>query len=248
MKTGELTASFVLCDFHTHLLPEMDDGSRSCDESREMLRIMREQGVKRVVLTPHYYAWREYPADFIERRTRAVQKLKTVLTPNDPILHIGAEVAYFPGIGNSEEIEKLCIAGTDCLLLEMPFDRWSEEQYEDVEALIRRGLTVVIAHIERYSEGKKRKNRNRLRAMGAYLQCNAGFFLSRATFRQARKWLTRGEVSFIGSDCHRSDTRTPNLGRVRKLSLNPKEYEQATSLFVRTEQLLGKAKSMDDMI
>ncbi|MGN1207587.1 MAG: CpsB/CapC family capsule biosynthesis tyrosine phosphatase, partial [Eubacteriales bacterium] len=223
LNTGELTTSFVLCDFHTHLLPEMDDGSRSCDESREMLRIMREQGLKRVVLTPHYYAWREYPASFIERRTKAVQMLKTVLSPDDPVLHIGAEVAYFPGIGHSNEIEKLCIEGTDCLLLEMPFEKWHEEPYEDIEALIRRGLTVVIAHIERYPEGKKRKIRNRLRAMGAYLQCNAGFLLSRATFRQARKWVARGEVSLIGSDCHRGDTRTPNLGRLRKLPLKPKE-------------------------
>lgn len=248
MKTGEQTEPFVLCDFHTHLLPEMDDGSRSCDESREMLRIMREQGVQRVILTPHYYAWREYPEAFLERRTKAVQKLKTVLSSDDPILHIGAEVAYFPGIGHSDEIEKLCIGGTDCLLLEMPFEKWREEQYEDIETLIRRGLTVVIAHIERYPEGKKRKIRNRLRALGAYLQCNAGFFLSGATFRHARKWLARGEVSFIGSDCHRSDTRTPNLGRIRQLSLNPKEYAQAADLFRQTERLLCNAKSIDDIV
>ena len=248
MKTSEQTVSFILCDFHTHLLPEIDDGSRSCDESREMLRIMREQGVKRVVLTPHYYAWREYPTAFLERRTSAVQKLKTVLSPDDPILHIGAEVAYFPGIGHSDEIEKLCIGGTDCLLLEMPFEKWHEEQFEDIETLIRRGLTVVIAHIERYPEGKKRKIRNRLSALGAHLQCNAGFFLSRATIRHARKWLTGGEISFIGSDCYYSDTRTPNLGRMRQLSLNPKEYEQAADLFRQTEQLLCNAKSIDDIV
>lgn len=248
MKTGEQTESFVLCDFHTHLLPETDDGSRSCDESREMLRIMREQGVQRVILTPHYYAWREYPEAFLERRTKAVQKLKTVLSSDDPILHIGAEVAYFPGIGHSDEIEKLCIGGTDCLLLEMPFEKWHEEQFEDIETLIRRGLTVVIAHIERYPEGKKRKIRNRLRALGAHLQCNAGFFLSGATFRHARKWLAHGEISFIGSDCHRSDTRTPNLGELWHLSLKPKERERVSHLFRQTERLLCNAKTIDDIV
>lgn len=248
MKTDEKMESLVLCDFHTHLLPEIDDGSRSCDESREMLRIMREQGVRRAVLTPHYYAWREYPEAFLERRTNAVQMLKTVLSPDDPVLHIGAEVAYFPGIGHSDEIEKLCILGTDCLLLEMPFEIWHEEPFEDIEMLIRRGLTVVIAHIERYSEGKKRKIRNRLIALGAYLQCNAGFFLSRATVRSARKWLAHGEISFIGSDCHRSDTRTPNLGRMRQLSLKPKEHAQAADLFRQTERLLCNAKSIEDIV
>ena len=57
-----------MVDFHTHILPKMDDGSRSSEESVAMLRMLAEQGIKRVVLTPHYYPEAESPEDCLRRR------------------------------------------------------------------------------------------------------------------------------------------------------------------------------------
>ena len=45
-----------MIDFHTHILPLMDDGSKSIEESIKMLKMLSAQGVKRIVATPHFYA------------------------------------------------------------------------------------------------------------------------------------------------------------------------------------------------
>lgn len=76
----------------------------------------------------------------------------------DQKLHLAAEVYYFQGIGSAGMIPKLCVEGTQTLLLEMPFAQWDSAVYADVEKLVQRQkLKVVIAHIERYYEFQKKK-------------------------------------------------------------------------------------------
>ena len=65
-----------MLDFHTHLLPGIDDGSQSVDESIQMLECMQMQGVEQVVATPHFYANHESVEDFLARRNAALQSLK----------------------------------------------------------------------------------------------------------------------------------------------------------------------------
>ena len=65
----------MIADFHSHVLPGMDDGSRSTEESLEILKRMQEQGIAAVVATPHFYASRHFPEEFLERRERAKQKI-----------------------------------------------------------------------------------------------------------------------------------------------------------------------------
>ena len=57
-----------MIDFHTHILPKMDDGSKSTEESIAMLKMQAEQGIRWVVATPHFYAEPESPQDFLQRR------------------------------------------------------------------------------------------------------------------------------------------------------------------------------------
>ena len=65
-----------LTDFHTHILPDFDDGSRSEEESLAMLRQEWQDGVRRVVLTPHFYPWRDTPERFLEQRAHAMERLQ----------------------------------------------------------------------------------------------------------------------------------------------------------------------------
>ena len=67
MIYGE-TDKISLFDTHTHILPEMDDGSSSVKESIAMLNCLKEQGVSAVALTPHFYPGRESPEEFLRRR------------------------------------------------------------------------------------------------------------------------------------------------------------------------------------
>ena len=113
-------------DFHTHILPGIDDGSRNVEMSLRMLAAQREQQVDEIVATPHFYAQKDSVEEFLLRRQCSYEKLKTKMaeTNLDQKLHLAAEVYYFQGIGSAGMIPKLCVEGTQTLLLEMPFAQW----------------------------------------------------------------------------------------------------------------------------
>ena len=202
-----------MMDFHSHILPEMDDGSRSPEMSRDMLEMMTEQKIDAVIATPHFYADNEAPEEFLRRRAEAVKRLGAILRPGMPRVLLGAEVAFFTGISRSPQIESLCVLGTKILLVEMPFDRWSEPVISELFMLrSRRGLIPVVAHIERYMEDQPRGIENRLTEQGILLQSNAAAFLERRSARHALRMFQRKQVLLLGSDAHNTTTRAPNLG------------------------------------
>lgn len=113
-----------MIDFHSHILPAMDDGSRNIEESLQMLRMLQEQGVERVIATPHFYADENPPDVFLRRRADAWEHLRAHLTQGLPHVLLGAEVHYFQGISRTAQVRQLCIQDTGVLLLEMPFSGW----------------------------------------------------------------------------------------------------------------------------
>ena len=142
-----------------------------------------------------------------------------------PRILVGAEVYYFPGIGKAEAIPKLCIEGTKTLLLEMPFEQWKEENLRDVRALITKmGLTIVLAHIERYVEFQRDRGIwDRILELPLYTQINTGSFLRRdgIFFKDKKKkfcrdWLRDHPDTLLGSDCHNMEDRRPNLAAGRE--------------------------------
>ena len=64
-----------LIDFHTHILPRIDDGSGSSQESLELLAHEKEQGVDRIVFSPHFYAGKDSVENFLDRREKSYQRL-----------------------------------------------------------------------------------------------------------------------------------------------------------------------------
>ena len=200
-----------MIDFHTHILPGMDDGCKSVAESLWMLRQEQQQGVDTVVLTPHYYPWENSPEEFLVRRSRAWEALKKQLPEDSPRLLLGAEVHYFEGIGSAPQLKMLRISGTDLLLLEMPFARWTQRMVEDLlECASTPNIQVVLAHGERYFSLQPKAIWPRLRGSGIWMQANVSFFSSWKTRYQAMRMLQRGEIQFLGSDCHRQHWRAPN--------------------------------------
>ena len=105
----------VVVDFHTHILPVIDDGSQSISESVTLLRMQMHQGVRAVVATPHFYADQNSPEAFLEKRNRVWRQLAPYLWPELPKVYLGAEVQYFEGIASVEEISLLKIEGSDLL-------------------------------------------------------------------------------------------------------------------------------------
>lgn len=200
-----------MIDIHSHVLPGIDDGSKSVEESLAMLRVFAQQKIGCVVATPHFYAMENSPERFIGQRKAAMDRLQAVWQPGLPELRLGAEVLFFEGISHMEEIDALCLGGV--LLLEMPFCPWTDHMVSEVAALRdRRGLTVVLAHIERYLRWQPKELWDELLGMGLLMQCNASFFLDWRTKWKARRMLAEGRIHLLGSDAHNMTSRPPRLG------------------------------------
>ena len=88
----------TVIDFHSHILPGVDDGSKNLEQSLAMLQMEAAQGIKRVVATPHFYAQHDKPEKFLRKREEAQRQLRQLISENPglPELSIGAEVYYFP--------------------------------------------------------------------------------------------------------------------------------------------------------
>ncbi len=202
-----------MIDWHSHVLPQMDDGSHSLEESVELLSMLSDQGVNTVIATPHFYANDESVSKFLERRRESYEKLCSALSDELPRVILGAEVSYYSGISRLEGLGELCIEGTQLLLLEMPFTKWTEHTVREVTEIASRGdITVILAHIERYIDMVGEEVFDDLRSYGVLMQVNSGFFNRSATKRRALKLLARGGIQVIGSDTHNVSFRPPTLG------------------------------------
>lgn len=205
----------LVTDFHTHILPGIDDGSSSVEESVEMLRKEAAQGIRQVVLTPHFYPHRDSFQDFLEHRERAYAALQeaTEGMPDIPQMYLGAEVYFYSGMSHTEQLRQLAIRGTDSILIEMPGAPWSESVYQELENVYRRqGLRPIIAHIDRYIRPFRTYGiPQKLAELPVLVQANSSFFLERRSRGLALKLLKRDQIHLLGSDCHGLQHRVPNL-------------------------------------
>ena len=212
----------MLTDFHSHVLPDMDDGSADVTMSLEMLTRESTQGIARVVATPHFYARYEDPQQFLHRRDQAEQKLRDAMAehPDMPELLVGAEVHYFRGIAESEILPQLTIRGTTSILVELPSGRWDDAICRDLTDIWeKRGLTPIVAHIDRYIRPFRTYGIPKLlQQLPVLVQANAEFFLDRATAGMALKLLKADQIQLLGSDCHNLTDRKPELAEaVRRI-------------------------------
>lgn len=205
-----------LYDFHSHILPGMDDGYDCAESAIEALKISYDQGVRHMVATPHYYS-DESVDSFLERRQRAMDTLQAAMDKDGgpfPEICLGAEVAYYPNICFSEELQKLCIGKSNYLLLEPPFRMWGIEVLRDVQSICNAGEIVpILAHIERYIPIQNKRIAQQMLALELRLQMNAEFILERKTRRFAKRMLKENPAFLLGSDCHNLTDRTPQLGQ-----------------------------------
>ena len=205
-----------MIDFHSHVLPGVDDGSPDVETSLAMLRKEAEQGVKTVVATPHFYADEDSPDAFLTRRQEALQKLQEAAEPGLPEILPGAEVAFFRGMSHCEAMWDLRIADTSCILIEMPEMPWAPQVMDEIEKLANRlNLTPILAHIDRYLPRiGTRKFLDRLLELPVLLQVNTSFFLDKKVGKKALRLLQDGLFHFIGTDCHNLQDRQPDMGKV----------------------------------
>lgn len=203
-----------LIDIHSHILPEIDDGAKDIEESVELLKLMKAQGITSVIATPHFVASEHNLQEFISSITEAKQELDTVAKELDlPSIYLGSEVYYFAGIGNSKAISYLCLNNSKYLLLELPFCNIDKYILNDITNLyFKFNIIPIIAHIERYHKLKGFKKLLKLVESDVCVaQLNAASVLLPTFKRVSYKLIKKGYISFIATDTHSLDRRPPRL-------------------------------------
>ena len=208
-----------MIDFHSHILPGMDDGASSPEESVAMLEMSAGQGVNHIFATSHFYPYEEDPSSFLRRRREACRELLAFSEGRDrstplPEIHLGAEVYYFPGISTCEDIVPLALGETKLLLVEPPMIPFSSSMLDEIEEIgPNLGLIPVIAHLDRYCRFLRDNTLfDLLSERRVLIQVNASFFLHRDSRRLAMEMLEKSRFQILGSDCHNTTTRAPNIG------------------------------------
>lgn len=205
-----------MIDFHTHVLPGIDDGSPNTDMSIQMMKQEFKQGVEKVVFTPHFYAHKQSVDHFLSKREKSLWKLEEALEYEEeevPDYLVGAEVFYFPGMGKAEVLPELCIGGSDTILIEMPFTQWDADIVADIHRVInRQRMNVILAHVERYVPFQKDfRYWDEIMEMPVVCQMNYAPFLHWKGRRFPVKFLKEGNEVIFGTDCHNMSTRAPEL-------------------------------------
>jgi len=234
-----------MTDLHTHILPGMDDGAKNVEMSLAMLRAERDQGIDAVALTPHFYREIETPSDFLKRREEAFNLLRRKLDelPAEerdkmPRLSLGAEVAWVPNMAKWDRLDRFCYEGTEFLLVEPPFSPWSGQFLRELCDLIGRGITPVIAHIDRYIDVQKKALLRELYELHLPTQISAEMFLRFSTRGKMLRCLNSGVAQLLISDCHNTSTRPPNLRAAMDVIRKSRMGEFADELFRKTDELL----------
>lgn len=232
-----------MIDFHSHVLPGIDDGSRDAEETLQLLHMEYQQGVRTLIATPHFYGTQDLPGHFLERRAAALKKTEEMISndPEVPRLLVGAEVYYFPGIGRAKMLPQLCIQGTRVLLLEMPFCQWTHEMAKEVEGILKeRGLIVMLAHVDRYYGFQKNRDAwRRIMELPLYTQLNGEAFLRWKTRRFALNHVSAYRPTVLGSDCHNTVSRPPNLQAARMVIGRKLGQDTLDKIDILGKQLLG---------
>ena len=233
----------MIADMHTHILPKVDDGSPDVDTSVRMLDAMYEQGVRRVVATPHFYANHDSPQRFLDRRAAAAEKLKAVWKWPDMQLRIGAEVHYFDGISDCEALKDMAIEGTNLILVEMQSAPWSERCFDELLGIRQKqGLIPVIAHLDRYITPLRQFGiPQRLAQLPVLVQINTESLLQRWSRGMVLRLLREGQVHMLGSDCHSMGSRKPNLAAGWKVLCDKGDPRALQSLTDLEETIWSKS-------
>ncbi len=216
----------MIIDFHSHILPGADHGSKNLETSICQLTAAKQHGIDIVVATPHFYANMENVSEFLSRREAAFNELLPSLSPELPQVLLGSEVLLFAGMENMEELDKLTLQGTNCLLLEMPYNDWDNQIISSLGRICSTGnYTVVLAHIDRYSN----KQLNMLEDMDLYYQINVSSLCKLFTRIRLKRYTDSGKVLALGSDIHGTSAKPyVHFGRVsRKM---PKLYRDSMTL------------------
>lgn len=238
-------------DIHCHILPGVDDGSQTPEETKAMLQKAWDEGIQIMVATPHYNKQRgKNDIELIKKQLLLTRKLAKEVNPKMQIC-LGMEIYYGEDVPELlKEGRVVSIRKSRYILVE--FSPGDEFQYilNAVRKLQMSGHTVIIAHIERYNCLRKDiSNVEYLREMGAYLQVNTGSITGsygRSVKKFLREVLKAHLVQLVGTDAHGSERRTPKMQEAYKEVVKRCGEEYADQIFGQNAKKVLRNEEIDE--
>ena len=209
----------MIVDMHCHVLPGVDDGPETVEDSMLVLREAARQNVTTMIVTPHFHParYQVYASQIVDGIQCLEEKIQQAGLPIR--LLTGQECYYYSDLIRLLDAgEVLTMAGTRYVLTEFDPNVIFLGLRSAVRDLTSHGYYPIIAHYERYRCLKDDKERlMQLRYDGAMLQMNFDTLLAKDGFFHKNPWrrlLSEGYVDFLGSDTHGMDFRPPHIDRV----------------------------------
>ena len=238
-------------DIHCHILPGVDDGYQTPEETKAMLQKAWDEGIQIMVATPHYHKQRgKNDIELIKKQLLLTRKLAKEVNPKMQIC-LGMEIYYGEDVPELlKEGRVVSIRKSRYILVE--FSPGDEFQYilNAVRKLQMSGHTVIIAHIERYNCLRKDiSNVEYLREMGAYLQVNTGSITGsygRSVKKFLREVLKAHLVQLVGTDAHGSERRTPKMQEAYKEVVKRCGEEYADQIFGQNAKKVLRNEEIDE--
>ena len=238
-------------DIHCHILPGVDDGSQTPEETKAMLQKAWDEGIQIMVATPHYHKQRgKNDIELIKKQLLLTRKLAKEVHPKMQIC-LGMEIYYGEDVPELlKEGRVVSIRKSRYILVE--FSPGDEFQYilNAVRKLQMSGHTVIIAHIERYNCLRKDiSNVEYLREMGAYLQVNTGSITGSygsSVKKFLREVLKAHLVQLVGTDAHGSERRTPKMQEAYKEVVKRCGEEYADQIFGQNAKKVLRNEEIDE--
>lgn len=221
-----------MIDFHSHILPGIDDGSRSIEQTIRMLKEAKEAGFTKIISTSHYIEG-YYESDEAER-TELLNEVQKNISGIE--LYLGNEIYITNNMINLIQNKKAStINNSKYVLFEFPLSAKSMNDKEVVYRLIENGFIPIIAHPERYSYVQDNPEYiEELAEMGALFQANYGSIIGmygKKAEKTLKKLLKNDLIRFFGTDSHRIDqvyTKMPKILKKLHKFLSDEEIEEFT--------------------
>ena len=204
-------------DMHSHILPAMDDGSKSMEMTLAMLRIAEKEGIGTIYATSHCMPGKGHPT--LKKVEERIQQVSEAAWDEgiDIELKKGTEYYYIEEMLEwLEEGKVITLGDSQCILVE--FEPIAEKTYirNAVREILGFNYRPVIAHVERYPSlmEKNFSTMSEMKEMGALIQVNCDSVINANnwnTKRMIKKMLQMGIVDFVSTDSHRDHGRAPYM-------------------------------------
>lgn len=238
-------------DIHCHILPGVDDGSQTPEETKAMLMQAWDEGIHVVVATPHYHKKRgKNDIDLIKKQLIVARNLAKEVNPKMQIC-LGMEIYYGEDVPQLlKEKQAVSIRKSRYVLIEFSPEDTFQYILNAVRKLQMSGYSVVIAHVERYNCLRNDKsNIEYLREMGAYLQVNAGSITGkygRSVKKFLKEILKEQLVQLVGTDAHGSEKRTPKMKEAYHEVVKHVGEEYANQIFGENAKKILRNEEIDE--